>query len=195
LEYFNSGDSFYWYDGKKLNDTFNAQVFILKDNSRSDRKKIVFKCKLPPSDVYASLNAYSKGYKSAQSYPLPSGRVTISAFHVKLTFLQMESLNINIKKSDDEYSLVGGAGGGGDNILDFSSANFLNANLFNKKSPERYLIYQDSTCRSCQLNENSLSGTITPLKDNSVLCQIKVSEIFIVLKNFCLFGIFDFKME
>lgn len=167
LEYFHSGDSFYWYEGKTFNQTQQPEVLILKDTVQYDRKKVVFKCKLPKSDVYLSLNGGDeKSFRQAQSYPLPSNRVTVSAFHVKLSFLEMEGLNIDLKKQNEDLVT--------DNFLDFSSQNFLNKNLFkNKKAPERFLILHDSKCRKCELNAQMTS--FDPMRSNSILCSLKVN--------------------
>lgn len=155
LEYFNSGDKFYWYQDKKFNDSYSPEVFILKDSLDANKKRIVFKCQLPTSDVYLSLNGDAKAYKPAQSHPLPSYRVTVSALHVRLNFMQIESLNINLEKNtnDPVYNLI-------DNVLDISSQDFLP-----KKSTERFMVYYDSRCKNCSI------GNMNPV---SVKCGLKV---------------------
>ena len=81
LEYFQPSDDYYWFEGKQLNSTFKANVFILSNNNNNNkkqkgRKKIVFQCKLPKSDVYLSIRPMVS--KTIHSYPRPPKYVTVS---------------------------------------------------------------------------------------------------------------------
>lgn len=175
LSYFQPGESYYWYDGKQLNSTSQPEVVIVKDSdsfissSRSDRKKIVIKCPLPISDLSLSLNRGDrKSFKPVHTHPLVRERTTVSAFHVKLAFLDLQGLNINMAKSPKPADFDK------DNFLDFSSRTFINNNLFkNNKAPERFIVHYDSKCRSCQLNAAILSD-FDPFRAQSILCSLKV---------------------
>lgn len=170
LEYFHINDiANYWYDGKQLNSTYQPEVFIVKDSdatmmSRYDRKKIFIKCPLPFSDVSLSLNrGHPKSFKPAHTHPSVRNRVTVSAFHVKLAFLQVQGLNINLnkeKQSDEK-------------LFEFSASSFINKNLLkNNKAPERFLIQYDSKCRSCKANMDY--SEFDPFRTGSILCSLKV---------------------
>lgn len=168
--YFQPGESFYWYEGHKFNQTEQPEVFILKESElskSSERRKIVIKCPLPPSDVLMSLNGGDqKSFKSAQSHPLAENRATVSAFHIKLAFLEMQGLNINLKKNRHQDELV-------ENFLDFSSQNFINKDLFkNNRAPEKFLIFYDSKCRECKLDH--LHNNFDPFRVGSIMCSLKV---------------------
>lgn len=154
LAYFQSGDSYYWYEGKQLNSTHQPEVYILKESQ--DRKKIVIKCPLRSSDVASSLNGLdAKSFHSAQSHPLVSNKVTVSAFHVKLALLDVQEFSQN------------------PSFIDFSSRSFISNTLFkNKPAPERYLLFYDSKCRHCQVNTNYES--FDPFRAESILCSLKV---------------------
>ena len=151
LGYFQPGEEYYWIEGKQLNTTKQPEVLIFKD-AENERKKIVIKCPLPPSDVSLSLNhGEFRTYRPAQSHPKVDNRVTISAFHIKLAFLENQGFNFN----------------------DFQTASrtFIRKTLFkNNKSPERFLIYYDSRCRNCEIN-NRFDN---PFRSNSIMCSLKV---------------------
>jgi len=153
LSYFQSGDDYYWTEGKQLNSTKQPEVYILKDGAQNERKKIVIKCPLPPSDVSLSLNHGDlRTYRPAQSHPQVNNRVTVSAFHVKLSFTESQGLNLN------EFQSV--------------SRNMIQKTLFkNNKQPERFLVYYDSRCRNCDIN--SQLSSFDPFKTGSIMCSLK----------------------
>jgi hypothetical protein len=162
LEYFMPDDQYFWQDGKVLNETTSPEVYIIRDPANKDKRKIIFECKLPVSDVFSSLNYdLVNQFRPAHSYPMPNYRVTVSGLHMKLNFLRMDNLVININQKrlmkDNE-----------DNMMNEASNQFLN----NKKNIERYFVYVNSVCRTCSLNPTNFSS---PVLSNSILCDIKVS--------------------
>lgn len=174
LDYFHSGEAFYWYDGKQLNSTVQPEVLIVKDTDaffslKNDRKKVIIKCPLPISDVNLSLNGGDpKSFRSAHTHPSINNRVTVSAFHVKLAFSQVQGLHINLKKHRHAESQ--------ENFLNFSTISFINKNfLKNNKAPERFLVHYDSKCRSCRVNKDY--SQFDPFRTGSILCSLKVKSI------------------
>lgn len=153
-------------------------MLIVKDSdsfissSRLDRKKILIKCPLPISDVSLSLNRGDpKSFKSAHSHPWVRERTTVAAFHVKLAFLDLQGLNINVKQTNKHKQEE-------TNFLDFTSRTFINNNLFkNNRAPERFIVHYDSKCRACQVNSNY--SDFDPARNQSVLCSLKVKIFFV----------------
>lgn len=162
MEYFQNEDNYLWFENKKVNDTHNPQVLILRDPNDQKRKKIVFTCQIPLSDVYLSLNGDEKAFKPAHTHPLPKYRVTVSALHVSLNFMQIESLNVNLNKQineNDAYTLIN------------HPSDFKEQDILPKKSAQRFFVYFDSRCQNCSL------------KNDSLFCKLKVKINFFVLKN------------
>ena len=158
MEYFRAGENFYWYEGKKLNETMRPEVFISSVNNRDNRKKITFKCSLPKSDVELSLSDNSNVYKPMQSHPASGYTASVSATHIRLNFMHIENINIYMSKykSTDLED-------GDDTQKQFASQNLI------KRSAERFLIYYDEKCKTCTVNE-----PIYKPSDKSVLmCDLK----------------------
>ena len=169
LEYFYSGDDYYWYEGKKLNDTYKPDVYIVSDSVRRNRKKIIFECRLPKSDVQLSLNPVAS--RSSHSHPLPPKKVTVSALHVRLDFVPIEGININLDRKQTDtatttseyptpYDQTRTSGGG------------------KRSSVERYIIFYANKCRNCSLNvENSTvdgdDELFKPTFKRSIKCHLK----------------------
>ena len=162
LQYFNAGETYLLNEGKILNETSNPQVHIIKDTLQKDKRKIIFECKLPLSDVFLSLNQNEiSARKSIHSHPLPMNRATVSGIHVKLNFLQMENLvvNVNTRRLNSEGDML----------------NQARDQLLNSKKPiERFLVHYDTKCRQCELNGVNFT---TPLANDSIRCNLKVKYI------------------
>ncbi|CAF0869353.1 unnamed protein product [Brachionus calyciflorus] len=161
LEYFSAGDKYLWYPNKKLNSTTSPEVNIVKD-SDPRTKRIVFKCPLPKSDVFLSI--YGHNFKQAHSHPSLANKVTVSGLHLRLSFLQMESLNVKVNKKRDElYSIL-------DYTKDISNAF---KEIIPKQSTERFFVYYDSKCRDCKI-DYSIQKFI-PYYSNYLNCNLKVN--------------------
>lgn len=161
----NSTEENYWYEGKLLNNSHKPNVYILKDSDRKHRKKIVYECKLPKSDVYLSLKPYAT--RSIQSRPLDPKRQTVSGLHVKLKFMPLEGINLNFRKSTMSTTTP-------------EYPDFLNSNSNNDKTKvvQRYLLFFDKKCRNCFLNIQSSTldsnQLVNPSYFRSIKCHLKV---------------------
>ena len=181
MEYFDPDDEYYWYEGKKLNNTYKPEVYILSDKVKKGRKMIIFECRVPKSDVYLSLKPMAS--RSSHSHPLPPRCVTVSAFHVKLNFIPLAGINVNLKKqtqspitikstkSTKKYIYSDKAG------HEAESEPESNVDESTRKSVNRYMIFYDGKCRNCTFNvaNSSLDSDlyINPLFYKSVKCNLK----------------------
>ena len=182
LEYFTVEDEYYWYEGKKLNDSYKPDVYILPDRNKKGRKMIIYECKLPKSDVYLSLKPTAA--RSSHSYPLPPKRVTVSALHLSLNLVPFKGINVKLKKSKyemtttkqsrfvySEYSSVTSSKNGNHNN------NELMDNP-DRKNIDRFMIFYDGKCRDCFININNMTidsnQLINPTFFRSVKCHLKV---------------------
>ena len=157
LEYFNSSDNFLWFNNKKLNDTIlKPEVSIIKDTKDENRKTVIFECPIPKSDVEMSITAVQNGYSTMQSYPMSRYRTTVSAMHVRLNFMHIESVNLHLNKysSEDKDESVDG----------------LTQKDIIKQSVERFLIYYDGKCKTCNVNESV--HNYNPSILNAIKCNL-----------------------
>jgi hypothetical protein len=170
FDYFNPGDLYYWHEGKKLNFTFNPEVFIVRDETKNDRKIIIFRCSMPTSDAELSKFGNKIGYRSIQSHPVSTGMTTVSGVYVRLKFEKIENIDINVKKQpvirDD---------------LNWNEK-IIRDRLLNQKTSERFFIYYDGKCKSCyQVNDNNNNDSsinykrllFDPFSFKSFKCDIK----------------------
>jgi hypothetical protein len=166
LEYYNNVDEYYWFDGKKLNDTHRPEVKIISDNRKRGRKQIIFECQLPKSDVYLSI--VPQASRSSHTYPVSPKRVTVSAIRLQLDFVPIEGININVKPK----------------IVTTTSSyyyyNFISDKVDedDTQSAERHIIFYDGKCRNCFLNVGSSTldskQLLNPTYQRSIKCYIKV---------------------
>lgn len=83
--------------GKVLNDTYKPSVHIIPDGKKKYRKRIIFECKLPRSDVHLSLKPLPS--KTFQGHPVKTSPVTVSGLHIKLYFVPLSGININVRNN------------------------------------------------------------------------------------------------
>jgi hypothetical protein len=169
FDYFNPGDLYYWHENKKLNVTFNPEVYIVHDEAKHNRKTIIFRCLMPMSDAELSKFGNQIGYRSIQSHPVSSGMTTVSGIYVRLKFEKIENIDINLKKKPILH----------DDLT--WNENIIRDKLLNQKTSERFFIYYDGKCKSCyHLNNNNNTSnnnykrlSFDPFGFNSFKCDIK----------------------
>ena len=170
FDYFHPGDLYYWHENKRLNYTFHPEVYIIRDETKHDRKIIVFKCSMPISDAELSKYGNPVGYRSIQSHPVSTGMTTVSGIHVRLKFEKIENIDINLKKQPVIH-----------NDLNLNE-NMIRERLMSRKTSERFFIYYDGKCKSCyHMNENEASInynrlSFDPFSYGSFKCDIKPNK-------------------
>ncbi|CAF0852892.1 unnamed protein product [Brachionus calyciflorus] len=96
LDYMNSSEEITLQDPDFQNSN-KANVYIISDGAKTYRKTIIYECILPKSDVYLSLKPIASRF--SQSRPIGLNKVTVSGFHVKLNFMPLSGIDVNVKTS------------------------------------------------------------------------------------------------
>jgi hypothetical protein len=167
MTYFDSDDGFYWYENKKLNHTSSPNVYITHDPDHKKKRIIIFECKLPRSDVFMSMNYHMQHddqYKPIHGHPLPNYRVTVSGLHVKLNFMQMDNLVINLNQNKNHNY----------ENTDSTFINMARNKFLSNRAPiERYFVFYDTKCRTC--SHNGSLEHLNLLENDSLQCDLNVS--------------------
>ena len=158
LEYLDTSDDLIWYEGKKLIEKQRPEVYIV---SKANQKHLIFKCRLPAySDVHLSIKDKSVQLK----------RVTVSGYHLRLNFLPLDEISINLAKANQNTNMT-------------TKSWYLN--LKQSAHIDKYIVYYDKKCRQCIFNLanstiDSYDGFLNPKYLHSIKCWIKVNYFYLI---------------
>jgi hypothetical protein len=137
-------------------------------------KTLIFRCRLPPfSDTQLSMK---------DSGSLQLKRVTVSGYHLRLNFMPIDDVLVNISKIRKNENTK--------NILFLNSrfktstrSNTWFMNLVKQKAEiDKYIVFYDRKCRFCLYSVRNSTinnqGFLNPRLPHSIKCITRVSKIF-----------------
>jgi hypothetical protein len=173
LEYLETSEDLIWYEGKKLSNKQRPEIILLNEQQQKSAQTLIFKCKLPEySDTYLSM-------KDSESIQLK--RVSVSGFHIRLNFLPLDDILINISKINNNNNK--------NSATTPPPRNAWLLNLKKKAEINKHIIFYDRKCRLCFNNIrnttiNNRSGYLEPNNAHSIKCLIKVKKKSKIFSNF-----------